>query len=172
VHAWLELVPLVAIALIAVMHWPETKALFGFREGPLDLSLRLRETKLPLWYRVGLLSAVALFNGFPYVEELWRSLRANDGRLVPAARPRPNGESSFRGRPGAHCRRENRRNPVRLLLPWRRKAEERRISGILPETHYSAGKFRCSPSRDPCSAGRGFARSRVVTPCLPSGKAG
>jgi hypothetical protein len=83
VHAYLELVPLVAIALIAVLHWPETKALFGFRTGSLDLSLRLREKPLPLSYRIGLLTAVALFDGLPYIEELWRSLRASDGRLVP-----------------------------------------------------------------------------------------
>src|SRR5215213_11782583 len=30
VHGYLELVPLVATALIAVLHWPEMKALFGF----------------------------------------------------------------------------------------------------------------------------------------------
>src|SRR3954468_12025742 len=86
VHAWLELVPLVAIALIAVLHWPETKALFGFRDGPLDLSLRLRDEPLPLWYRVGLLISVALFDALPYCEELWRCLRANDGQLVANAR--------------------------------------------------------------------------------------
>src|SRR4051812_20519257 len=86
VHAWLELVPLVAIALIAVLRWAETKAVFGFRDGPLDLSLRLREKPLPLSYHFGLLTSVALLDALPYLEELWRTLRANDGRLVPERR--------------------------------------------------------------------------------------
>jgi hypothetical protein len=86
VHAWLELVPLVAIALIAVLRWAETKAVFGFRDGPLDLSLRLREKPLPLSYHFGLLTSVALLDALPYLEELWRTLRANDRRLVPERR--------------------------------------------------------------------------------------
>jgi hypothetical protein len=83
VHAYLELLPLLAIALITVMHWPETKSLFGFGARPIDLSLRLRKKPLPLWYRIGLLAGVGLFSGLPYVEELLRSLRATGGRLVP-----------------------------------------------------------------------------------------
>jgi hypothetical protein len=86
VHAWLELVPLVAIALIAVLHWPEMKAVFGFRDGPLDWSMRLRDKPLPLWYRAGLLISVTLFDALPYLEELRRTLRANGRRLVPDAR--------------------------------------------------------------------------------------
>ena len=85
VHGYLELVPLVAITLIAVLHWPETKAVFGFRDDPPDWSLRMRDKPLPLWYRAGLLTSVALFDALPYLEELWRTLRANDGRLVPNA---------------------------------------------------------------------------------------
>ena len=46
----------------------------------------MREKPLPLWYRAGLLISAALFNALPYLEELWRTLRANDGRLVPKAR--------------------------------------------------------------------------------------
>lgn len=87
VHAYLELLPLVAIALIAVMHWPETKSLFGRGTGPVDWSLRLREKPLPWRYRIALLTAVGLFNGVPYIEELWWGLRANRGRLVPDPRP-------------------------------------------------------------------------------------
>jgi hypothetical protein len=87
VHAYLELLPLVAITLIAVMHWPETKSLFGRGTGPVDWSLRLRENPLPWRYRITLLTAVGLFSGIPYTEELWRGLRANRGRLVPDPRP-------------------------------------------------------------------------------------
>jgi hypothetical protein len=86
VHAYLELLPLVAIALIAVMHWPETKSLFGLGTGPIDWSLRLRKNPLSLRYRIGLLTAVTLFNGIPYIEELWRGLHANQGRLIPDQR--------------------------------------------------------------------------------------
>src|SRR5918997_2668945 len=77
VHAYLELLPLVAIALITVMHWPETKSLFGLGTGPIDWSLRLRKSSLSLRYRIGLLTAVTLLNAIPYIEELWRGLRAN-----------------------------------------------------------------------------------------------
>ena len=40
-----------------------------------DFSLRLKEQPLPAWYRAGLLTAIALLGGIPYVEELWRTLR-------------------------------------------------------------------------------------------------
>jgi hypothetical protein len=83
VHAYLELLPLVAIALITVIHWPETKLLFSLGTSPIDLSLRPRKNPLSLRYRIGLLTAVTLLNGIPYLDELWRGLRANRGRLVP-----------------------------------------------------------------------------------------
>jgi hypothetical protein len=102
VHAYLELLPLVAIVLIAVLHWPETKASFGFGARPIDLSLRLRKHPLPWSYRIGLLTAVALFNGLPYLEELWRSLRANRGRLVPDRLPGQGGIAAARN--AAHSR--------------------------------------------------------------------
>ena len=87
VHAYLELLPLVAIALITVMHWPETKSLFGLGTGPIDWSLRLRKNSLSLRYRIGLLTAVTLLNGIPYLEELWRGLRANQEQQHPTSSP-------------------------------------------------------------------------------------
>ncbi len=83
IHAYLEVIPLTAIALMAVIHWPETRVLFGRGSSPTGVSLRLRKEPLPAAYIIALLTAVALFNGLPYLEEFWRGWQASGGRLVP-----------------------------------------------------------------------------------------
>jgi hypothetical protein len=52
----------------------------------------LKRDKLPVPYVVATLGSLFLFEALPYLEELWRGLRANPGRLVPPwppARQRP-----------------------------------------------------------------------------------
>ncbi len=85
VHSFLEMVPLMAISFIAVLHWPEFRALLVPGEEPPDLSIRWKEKPLPPHYVPTALGAMAVFEWLPYLEELNRTLRANNGRLVPAA---------------------------------------------------------------------------------------
>ena len=87
VHSFLEMLPLMALSFIAVLHWPEAMAMVGMGDRPADWSLRLKEDPLPTGYVVATLAAVALFNGLPYLEELWQDIRANGPRLRPESQP-------------------------------------------------------------------------------------
>ena len=73
VHSFMELLPLVMLALLAVMRWDEVVALFD--GGAADWSLRLKAQPWPDSYLVGMLAAVAVFNVLPLGEEAWRCIR-------------------------------------------------------------------------------------------------
>lgn len=78
VHSYLEMVPLMAVAFVCVQHWPELRALFGFR-GRRDWPIRWKRRKLP-WRAVGpLLGAMVALECAPYLEELVRAVRAERG---------------------------------------------------------------------------------------------
>lgn len=47
VHSWLELVPLMAVAFVAVLHWPQLLGLVGLDGGKADWSLRLERRPQP-----------------------------------------------------------------------------------------------------------------------------
>ncbi|WP_420995007.1 diguanylate cyclase [Cupriavidus sp. 30B13] len=97
-HAFLEVLPLCGLLLLAAAHWQAFAALFGVpsapRHAPLS-GLRLKAAPLPAWYVASLMAAVFLFAVLPYAEELWRGLRwrraghgpARGGRRQAAARP-------------------------------------------------------------------------------------
>jgi len=74
IHNYLALVPLIALVLAAILHWQQFTALFGF--GSPEFTLVLKENPLPIWYIAGLLSVIAIFDLIPFIEELWRGLRA------------------------------------------------------------------------------------------------
>ncbi|MDP3067784.1 MAG: diguanylate cyclase [Methylocystis sp.] len=85
VHSYLEMMPLVGVLLVAARHWPQFLALFGFGDEAPRFDIALKAPPLPLAYIVSALVAALLFAVLPYTEELWRGLRANNGRLVPRA---------------------------------------------------------------------------------------
>jgi hypothetical protein len=120
VHSALEMIPLMALSFVAVLHWPEAAALLGQGGRRPDWGLRRKRPGLPCGYLAVVLAATLLIEWVPYLEELWRCLRASGGRLVPATSPpgraagatalrrraRPparSGRWSWRDRPG--CRR-------------------------------------------------------------------
>jgi hypothetical protein len=76
VHDYLAVIPFVALSLIFVLHWEQALALVGAGPAKLDLSLALKQEPLPLHYVAGLLAAIFVFDVLPYVEELWRGIRA------------------------------------------------------------------------------------------------
>jgi hypothetical protein len=65
VHGFMDVLPLVAVAVLGVQHWPEIRA------GSIELSLR-PATELQ---RVLLLASFAILAGFPVLEELLRTSR-------------------------------------------------------------------------------------------------
>jgi hypothetical protein len=88
VHSFLEMVPLNAVTLVSLLHWPELKALLGLRIAA-PSALRLKQDPLAGGYIAGTLATMLLLEVLPYVEELARDWRAHPGQLVPATAPGP-----------------------------------------------------------------------------------
>jgi hypothetical protein len=72
IHSFMELLPLVILALLAVMQWDQVLALFG--DGVPDFSLRPKEQPWPPDYLLAALLAVVVFNLVPMAEESLRCL--------------------------------------------------------------------------------------------------
>jgi hypothetical protein len=73
IHSFLEVIPIAAFLLLAVLYWPQLQALFGMGGEP----ARFVPEPQPLspLYIVSILCSAFLFNLLPYLEELWRCLR-------------------------------------------------------------------------------------------------
>ena len=74
VHSFLEMVPLMAVAFVCVLHWPQVLALFGIGREKADRSLRLKSRPLPWRYVTTMLGTMAALEWAPYLEELTRTL--------------------------------------------------------------------------------------------------
>src|SRR5262245_25584503 len=77
VHGFLEVLPLMATVLVVILHWPQFLSLFGLGPERAEFSLRWKTPPLPLAYLVAVLAAIFVLNVAPYLEELWRCLRAS-----------------------------------------------------------------------------------------------
>jgi len=85
VHSFMELLPLLSLALLALVAWPQALALAGLGNEPADWSLRWKERPLPPpVLAAGFLLAVA-FNLVPLLQETWSCARA---RTPPNPAPR------------------------------------------------------------------------------------
>lgn len=82
VHSFLEMIPLLAVSLISVLHWPQLQALLGRKVIP-SRPIRFKRVPLGLPYAFGALGTMAVFEVLPYFEEALRDWKANPGRLVP-----------------------------------------------------------------------------------------
>jgi len=80
VHSFMELLPLVILALLSVLRWDQVLAFFDGREP--DLGLRLKQPAWPPGYLVGAAVAVLLLNVLPIAEESLRCLRAQARRTA------------------------------------------------------------------------------------------
>ncbi|CAM3736501.1 Diguanylate cyclase [Bordetella sputigena] len=89
VHSFLELLPLAAGMLLAVLHWPQFLALFGLGQEPARWDLRLKEQPLPGSYVAFVLLAALLLEMLPYMEELLRGLKARRTDPGPRSSTRP-----------------------------------------------------------------------------------
>jgi hypothetical protein len=84
VHSVLEVLPLTAILLVMILHWPQTLALFGAGSEPPQWYLGPKQ--LPRWGEVIPPAAAFLLLALaPYAEELLRGLRAKKVRPKPPA---------------------------------------------------------------------------------------
>jgi hypothetical protein len=72
VHSFLEILPITALMLLAVLYWPQLLALFGL--GPQEPVFAPRIRLLPVALIVGILGAAFLLNFLPYLEELLRCI--------------------------------------------------------------------------------------------------
>ncbi|MFZ5784291.1 MAG: diguanylate cyclase [Pseudomonadota bacterium] len=79
VHGVLEASPIVAVAIVAILHWPAFAGLIGIGGVPPDFALRLKPEPLPSGYLVAVLVGVVACGVVPFGEELVRTLRAAGG---------------------------------------------------------------------------------------------
>jgi hypothetical protein len=86
VHSFQEVIPPVAFAVVAMLHWEQFMALVTL-SADARLVLEWKRTPLPAGYLAVLLTAVALFEILPFVEEFRRGYRRNGGALVPRRAP-------------------------------------------------------------------------------------
>lgn len=91
VHSFLELLPLAAGMLVAVLHWPQFLALFGMGQEPARWDLRLKARALPTAYVAFVLLAAVVLELLPYAEELLRGLRARRAGLGSPSNAWPRG---------------------------------------------------------------------------------
>jgi hypothetical protein len=73
VHSFMEILPLMVLALLAVMAWDQVLALFG--AGAPDFTLRPKAEPWPASYLLATAGAVLAFNVLPLAEEGLRCLR-------------------------------------------------------------------------------------------------
>jgi hypothetical protein len=86
VHSFLEMIPLMAGAFVAVLHWPQLLALFSLGNEAARFALEWKSEALPVAYIVAVLSAALIFEFLPYLEELWRGWNARSVQPVPSGR--------------------------------------------------------------------------------------
>lgn len=97
VHSFLEMIPLMGLVIVVALHWDQFLALFGAGTEKARLDLTWKEQQLPVTYIGAVMIVIVLFELLPYVEEFFRGLRANSGRLVPAkARRHEPGDTATR----------------------------------------------------------------------------
>src|SRR6185369_15484348 len=70
IHSFLELLPLLSLALLAVQHWGQVTSLLD--EAMPDFGLRWKDEPWPSPYLWSAFAGAALFNGLPLAEESWR----------------------------------------------------------------------------------------------------
>lgn len=94
VHSFLEMLPLMGLAFVAVLHAPQALAVVGLGPEPADWAIRLKPDPLPLRYLLTVLAAVVVLEVLPYLEETWRCWRASK----PAVAQDSNNAAASRGR--------------------------------------------------------------------------
>jgi hypothetical protein len=74
VHSFLDLMPLIAMLIVISLNWAQFVSLLGAGSEAPRYEIVLRADPLPWKYVVGFLSAAAMFEVLPFLEELLRGL--------------------------------------------------------------------------------------------------
>lgn len=89
-HSFLDILPLLSLALLAAAQWDQARALFGLGPATADFSLRARAEPSPPAFLAGGLLAALLLNAVRLLEETWCRRKGKARALLPAnARIRP-----------------------------------------------------------------------------------
>lgn len=76
VHSFMEILPLAALCLLAVLAWPQALAVLGLGTEPADWTLRWKERPLPPAALLAGALLAAVFNAGPLLQETWSCLRS------------------------------------------------------------------------------------------------
>jgi hypothetical protein len=82
IHSFQETIPMMAFAMVSLLHWNQFIALLGLKEGA-DYSLEWKHNPLSISYTGSVIALAILFEILPFMEEFWRSYKLHGGRLVP-----------------------------------------------------------------------------------------
>lgn len=82
-HSYQEVIPLMLLALVAILHWDQFLALVTF-SAQADFRLAWKTDPLPPSYLAGIIAAAALLVVLPFLEELWRCYRQAAARRIAA----------------------------------------------------------------------------------------
>jgi hypothetical protein len=88
VHSFLEMVPLMGVAFISLLHWPQLRALAGLEVEPAHGLFQCKREPLDWRYVVGTLGTLLTVALLPYLEEALRDWRAHPGQLAPPSAQR------------------------------------------------------------------------------------
>jgi hypothetical protein len=76
VHSFLEMIPLMAASVTAILHWKQFLSLIGIRRDERDFRIMPKKRPLPLAYSAAVIVSVMLLEGLPYFHEFIRGVRA------------------------------------------------------------------------------------------------
>lgn len=76
IHDYMTAMPVTALFLVAILHWPAARSIALDPASILAAPLRLKSPPLPVPQVLGIFAGVFLFSLLPYVEELYRGIRA------------------------------------------------------------------------------------------------
>jgi hypothetical protein len=82
VHSFLEMIPLMAASVTAILHWKQFLSLTGIRRDPQDFRIMLKKRPLPIAYSATVIASVMLLEGLPYIYEFIRGVRATPLRQL------------------------------------------------------------------------------------------
>jgi hypothetical protein len=76
VHSVLLIVPVVAVAIVALLYWEQFLAIFGSGTTSASLALQPKSESLPAWQIAAVLGLVLVLQALPLAEECWRTWHA------------------------------------------------------------------------------------------------
>jgi hypothetical protein len=82
VHSFLEMIPLMAASVTAILHWKQFLSLTGIRRDPRDFRIMLKKRPLPTAYSATVIASVMLLEWLPYIHEFIRGVRATPVRQL------------------------------------------------------------------------------------------